>query len=101
MNGKVDIEAWIDDRKSFYFFLPDGPHGRPFDSQYVIQDVQQNDTGIVLTFGDDITLRFAGELTLREDGSNLIIARFDKCDFEIKGKIQKSYDAGEVCLSGF
>jgi hypothetical protein len=101
MNGKADIEAWIDNRKSFYFFLPDGPYGRPFDNQYVIQDVQQNDTEIVLTFCDDITLHFSGGLTLREDGSNLIISGFDKCDFAIKGKIVKSYDAGEVCLSGF
>jgi hypothetical protein len=32
--------------------------------------------------------RFAGELTLREDGSNLIIAGFDKCDLRLKARFK-------------
>lgn len=101
MSTKYDIDSWIQNKESFYFFLPDGPYGRPFDNIYIIKEVLQNDSELVLTFSDGISLHFFGSVILKEEGCNLIISGFKKCDFEINGKREKSYNDGEVALSGF
>lgn len=101
MRAKYHIDNWVAKKESFYFFLPDGPYGRPFDNQYLIKEVLQNDSELVLIFSDGINLRFIGDVILKEEGCNLLISGFRRCDFEINGKREKSYDYGEVALSGF
>jgi hypothetical protein len=101
MNTKSYVEHWIGNRQSFYFFLPDGPYGRPFDNQYSITDIRQDGLEFKINFSDRITLHFLGDLELREEGLNLLISGFRRLEFAIEGKQQRAYDYGEVVLSGF
>ncbi|WP_437616637.1 hypothetical protein [Erwinia sp. V71] len=45
-----EIKKWVSERASFYFFLPDGPYGRPFDNQYSVKSVDLTDKGIEVRF---------------------------------------------------
>jgi hypothetical protein len=101
MSTKNHIDNWVKTRKSFYFFLPDGPYGRPFDNQYFVKEIRQHGSELMLIFSDNIKLRFWGDVILKEDGCNLLLSGFKKCDLEVNGKNEKSYDYGEVSLSGF
>lgn len=101
MNVKNNLDNWIAQKKSFSFFLPDGPYGRPFDNQYFIQDIKQVNGELVISLSEGISFHFIGEIDIKEEGCNLIIYGFKRLDFEINGQGQKSYEGGEFCLSGF
>jgi hypothetical protein len=101
MSAKNHIDNWVTKKESFYFFLPDGPYCRPFDNQYLVKEILQNDSELVLMLSGGINLRFFGDIILKEEGCNLLISGFKRCDFEINGKREKSYGYGEVALSGF
>ena len=101
MNAKELIEQWVKEKSSFSFFLPDGPYGRPFDNQYVINMIIEWNDGFEIVFSDAIILRFIGEPNVMSEGCNLTISNFTRCNFEIKNSIIKSYDSGEVTLNGF
>ncbi|ETS32876.1 hypothetical protein BB987_06615 [Photorhabdus temperata] len=101
MNTKEIVENWVKEKKSLYFFLPDGPYGRPFDNQYIIEKIEETSEGFNIIFSDEIALRFLGEINITDEGYNLTISDFTKCIFEIRSRIFKSYTEGQVVLSGF
>ncbi|EKN3363241.1 hypothetical protein QMX33_002892 [Yersinia ruckeri] len=101
MNTKELIEKWASGRKSFYFFLPDGPYGRPFDNQYLIDKVEEVNGDIIIKFKEGLALRFTGMVNVVDDGCNLLINNYNSCDLVINGSLGKSFDYGEVALSGF
>ena len=83
----------------FILFLPsDGPYGGPFDNQYLVKEVLQNDSELVLIFSNSINLRFFGDVILKEEGCNLLISGLERYDFEINGERERPYDHGEVAL---
>lgn len=95
------IEKWVSERTSFYFFLPDGPYGRPFDNQYMVESVTLTDKGIEIKFTDDLALYFTGEPEVVDEGCNLLINRYNQCLFKEKDQLLKYFDYGEVVLNGF
>lgn len=101
MNSRESVEAWIGKRDSFYFFLPDGPYGRPFDNQYTVKEIQWLDDGCNVIFSDEISLCFVGLIDFVEEINNLVIRNFSQCLFKINGSVIDAYSAGEVTLAGF
>ncbi|KMK84645.1 hypothetical protein [Pectobacterium brasiliense] len=95
------IKMWIAGKESFYFFLPDGPYGRPFDNQYAVKKVESADNDLVIQFEGDIVLSFTGELKMVDEGCNLLISNYIECRFEAQGQTPKCFDYGEVVLNGF
>lgn len=95
------VKKWVSKRSSFYFFLPDGPYGRPFDNQYLIERIEETSDGFKVFFSDGLTLQFIGNTTIEDEGCNLLIKNFNQCVFENNGCQIKKYDQGEVVLSGF
>lgn len=96
-----EIEKWVSERASFYFFLPDGPYGRPFDNQYSIESVDLTDKGLEIKFSNDLVLYFTGEPEIIDHGCNLSITKYKVCRFEEHSRLLQSFDYGEVVLSGF
>ncbi|BET61063.1 MULTISPECIES: hypothetical protein [Yersinia pseudotuberculosis complex] len=101
MNAKELIEKWVSERKSFYFFLPDGPYGRPFDNQYLIDKVEEINGDMTIRFKEDLALYFTGNVNVVDEGCNLLIGGYKTCDFFVNGSLEKSFDYGEIALSGF
>lgn len=101
MKPKEIVEQWVKKRNSFYFFLPDGPYGRPFDNQYLIDNIIDTEHGFDIIFTDSIVLHFAGCPAVVDEGCNLLISKFDQCIFDVKDYKSKAYNYGEVVLSGF
>ncbi|MFA9595348.1 hypothetical protein [Citrobacter telavivensis] len=101
MNTSEIVEYWVSKRSSFYFFLPDGPYGRPFDNQYVIEKIEKKTDGFRIFLSDNLMLNFIGDAEVDDEGCNLKIKNFNHCIFVRNGKILKKYDHGEVVLSGF
>ncbi|AWK41017.1 hypothetical protein GPY51_24025 [Photorhabdus laumondii subsp. laumondii] len=101
MNTKEIVENWVKEKKSLYFFLPDGPYGRPFDNQYIIEKIEETSESFNIIFSNEIALRFLGKINITDEGYNLTISDFTKCIFEISSRILKSYTEGQVVLSGF
>ncbi|MCD1125190.1 hypothetical protein LPW36_03970 [Jinshanibacter sp. LJY008] len=101
MNAKELIEKWINGKCSFYFFLPDGPYGRPFDNQYSIEEINIENDGLEIIFSDEIILQFKGQLSVINEGDNLLIHNFTECLFQVKNICVKKYDSGDVTLNGF
>ena len=95
------LNKWVAQRKSFSFFLPDGPEGRPFDNQYYVQSIQDNNDTLVIRLTPDIELIFDGETQYRDDVCNLILFDFDRLRYVVAGKLKKEYLDGEFCLNGF
>lgn len=95
------IEKWVLKRGSFYFFLPDGPYGRPFDNQYSIVSIGSTDKGLEIEFNDGLALYFIGEPEVIDEGCNLLITKYDICIFKDINQQLKSFDYGEVVLNGF
>ncbi|MFP1814080.1 hypothetical protein [Lonsdalea quercina] len=91
----------MSERTSFYFFLPDGPYGRPFDNQYSVKSVDLTDKGIEIRFSEDLLLCFTGNPKVIDEGCNLLIAKYQLCSFEDHNQLLRSFDYGEVVLSGF
>jgi len=101
MNSIEEIRKWVSERTSFYFFLPDGPYGRPFDNQYEIQSIDLTHKGIGIKFNNGLALYFTGKPEVIDEGCNLLINRYKICYFEEHNRLLKSYDYGEVVLNGF
>lgn len=101
MKSNEIVEKWVSKRSSFYFFLPDGPYGRPFDNQYFIENIEYTLDGFKIIFSDNLMLHFIGNTDIEDEGCNLLIKSFERCIFEKSGTIIKKYDQGEVVLSGF
>ncbi|WP_323635705.1 hypothetical protein [Pectobacterium polaris] len=101
MNVIELIKIWIAGKESLYFFLPDGPYGRPFDNQYTVKKVESADDYLVIQFEGDIVLSFIGELKIVDEGCNLLISNYIECRFEAQGQATKCFDYGEVVLNGF
>ncbi|TCV90989.1 hypothetical protein [Biostraticola tofi] len=101
MKPRELVEQWVKKKKSFYFFLPDGPYGRPFDNQYFIDKIEDTSDGFDVIFTDSLVLHFTGMPDVVDEGCNLLISKFTQCVLEIKGNKSNSYDYGEVALSGF
>ncbi|MDY4385611.1 hypothetical protein [Pectobacterium aroidearum] len=95
------IKMWIAGKESLYFFLPDGPYGRPFDNQYVVKKIDSANSYLVIQFEGDIVLSFIGELKIVDEGCNLLISNYIECKFETKLQAPKCFDYGEVVLNGF
>ncbi|WP_168428761.1 hypothetical protein [Erwinia amylovora] len=101
MKPVAEIEKWVAARTSFYFFLPDGPYGRPFDNQYTVETVGLTDIGIKIKFTNGLALYFTGEPDVMDEGCNLLITNYVLCRFEDNDRLIKSFDYGEVVLNGF
>lgn len=101
MKAIEEIKNWVSIRVSFYFFLPDGPYGRPFDNQYKIESVALTSRGIEIKFHGDFFLYFTGEPEVIDEGCNLLIKKYHLCDFKSPMGLSKTYDYGEVMLCGF
>ncbi|WP_413741333.1 hypothetical protein ACL2XO_19590 [Sodalis sp. RH15] len=101
MTIKNKIEKWKNNKTSFFFFLPDGPYGRPFDNQYVIESIGLSRDGLEIIFSDDIVLRFSGEPQLLTEDDKIRIIDFKELLFIVKGKILKQYAHGDVTINGF
>jgi len=101
MKSVEKIKEWTSERKAFYFFLPDGPYGRPFDNQYTVESVGITDKGLEVKFNDGLALLFTGEPEVTDEGCNLLITRYEICHFEKHKGLSKSFDYGEVVLTGF
>lgn len=101
MKAIEKIEKWASERTSFYFFLPDGPYGRPFDNQYTVESVDLTDKGIEINFNGGLSLYFTGEPEVVDEGCNLLINNYHICSFKEYNKLLKFFDYGEVVLSGF
>lgn len=101
MKSIAEIRKWVSERSSFYFFLPDGPYGRPFDNQYIIESIDLTDKGIGIKFNNDLVLYFTGEPEVIDEGCNLLITKYKMCYFEEYNLLLKSFDYGEVVLNGF
>lgn len=95
------IRKWVSERSSFYFFLPDGPYGRPFDNQYIVESVDLTDKDMIIKFNDGLVLHFIGEPEVVDEGCNLLINEYKICQFEEYNHLLKSFDYGEVVLNGF
>jgi len=95
------VEQWVSKKSSFYFFLPDGPYGRPFDNQYSVQRIEETLDGFKIFLSDNLTLHFIGNTKIEDEGCNLLIKNFNQCIFENNGYKIDEYDHGEVVLSGF
>ncbi|MFJ5329770.1 hypothetical protein [Pectobacterium versatile] len=95
------IKTWISGKELLYFFLPDGPHERPFDNQYAVKKVESADDYLVIQFEGDIILSFIGELKIVDEGCNLLISNYIECRFEVHGQAAKCFDYGEVVLNRF
>lgn len=101
MNSNELVKQWVSKRSSFYFFLPDGPYGRPFDNQYLIERIEDTSDGFKIFLSDNLMLHFIGKTTIEDEGCNLLIKNFDQCIFRYNDEKTKGYDQGEVVLSGF
>lgn len=101
MNTNEIVEQWVKKRSSFYFFLPDGPYGRPFDNQYLIEKIERTSDGFKIIFSDNLMLHFIGDTVAKDEGCNLLIKNFNECIFEENGHDVKKYNHGEVTLNGF
>jgi hypothetical protein len=101
MKSHEIVEQWVSKRSSFYFFLPDGPYGRPFDNQYLVQRIEETSNGFKIFLSDNLMLSFSGDTQILDEGCNLLIKGFNHCIFEESQNNIKKYDHGEVVLSGF
>lgn len=101
MKPVEEIKQWVSERTSFYFFLPDGPYGRPFDNQYTVDSVDLTEKGIEIRFNGGLTLFFTGEPKVVDEGCNLLITNYKLCHFKEYNRSVKSFDHGEVVLNGF
>ncbi|MBX9447884.1 hypothetical protein [Dickeya chrysanthemi] len=101
MNALDAINAWVDDYDSFYFFLPDGPYGRPFDNQYSIDKIEMDEVGLNIYFKEGVVFCFYGDVEVMEDYDKLIISKFTKFKFEDISEAARYYDYGEVTLTRF
>ncbi|ALR74829.1 hypothetical protein [[Enterobacter] lignolyticus] len=101
MNAAETVTKWVSKRSSFYFFLPDGPYGRPFDNQYSIQRIEKTSNGFDIFLSDELILVFIGNAEVVDEGCNIIISGFERCKFLEKNIVKVEYDYGEVVLNGF
>lgn len=101
MKSNEIVKQWVSKRSSFYFFLPDGPYGRPFDNQYLIERIEETSDGFKIFLSDNLMLHFIGNTMIEDEGCNLLIKNFNQCIFENNEYQTKKYDQGEVVLSGF
>lgn len=92
------VKSWLKSRRSIYFFLPNGPYGRPFDSQYYVDEVKELVGGFSIHFTDGLVLEFSGDVAVLETEGKLIIENFRTCVFEINGKVKAEFDYGHVSL---
>lgn len=81
--------------------MPDGPYGRPFDNQYLVERIERTSDGFKIMFSDNLILNFIGYTVVEDEGCNLLIKNFSQCIFEDNASNIKKYDHGEVVLSGF
>ncbi|NDJ57625.1 hypothetical protein GWD52_11595 [Enterobacteriaceae bacterium 4M9] len=95
------IKEWVSKKKLFYFFLPNGPYGRPFDNQYLIKEVLYIDGALEIAFQEGLSLVFEGDLDILDEGCNLKIFNFTLCRLEEHKQLLQSFNYGEVMLSGF
>ncbi len=77
MNSNEIVKQWVSKRSSFYFFLPDGPYGRPFDNQYLIERIEDTSDGFKIFLSDNLMLHFIGNTTIEDEGCNLLIKNFN------------------------
>ncbi|WXL25806.1 hypothetical protein WG219_21355 [Ectopseudomonas mendocina] len=99
MNSTEYIQDWCKSKKSFYYFLPIGSEGRPFDSQYKVLNVIGGDDLIVLVMSEGIKFTFFGKVQLRDEGMTLAFCGFEKMIYE-SGNEYRVYENGEFGLSG-
>jgi hypothetical protein len=99
-SAKEIILEWTLEYPRFYFFLPDGPYGRPLDNQYTLKSISET-TGqqLIASLSDSITFRFSGPTTVQRDDRQLCIEGFSTLIFS-DAVGSKSYSAGEVCFVG-
>ena len=98
---KQNLRSWIRHSNSLSLFLPDGPYGRPFDNQYFFQDLAEQETETILTLSDGISLKFSGSIETSIEGNKLFIRGFDRFDFILDNKIDRTFYDGVVCLYRF
>ncbi|NRQ43770.1 hypothetical protein HRH59_14545 [Rheinheimera sp. YQF-2] len=101
MNTIQYIKDWISNKESFSFFLPDGPQGRPFDKQYLIDGVIENQNGVTIKMSGGIEFEFEGEVQYRDEFCNLIVNGFSVLRYKVNGVVNSEYLEGEFCLNGF
>jgi hypothetical protein len=60
MKSNEIVEQWVSKRRSFYFFLPDGPYGRPFDNQYLVERIEETSDGFKIFLSNNLMLILLG-----------------------------------------
>ncbi|WP_413735024.1 hypothetical protein ACL2XP_20615 [Sodalis sp. RH21] len=101
MTIENEIINWSKNKDSFYFFLPDGPYGRPFDNQYVIKSIDNNAVGFNIVFSEGISLEFIGQSLITIENNKIKIYNFKKLIFRPEENFFKEYYSGEVVINGF
>ena len=101
MTSTEFMTNWLREAKSLYFFLPDGPYGRPFDNMYSFQSLSAEGNSVAILLSDGIMLRFLGGITFEDRHTKLIITGFQELEFSVQGRIVSSYEGGEVTLTRF
>ncbi len=95
------VKNWVSNKESFSFFLPDGVHGRPFDNQYRIDSVIEDQNGMRIRMSGGIEFEFKGKLQYRDEACNLSLTDFSKLKYKVNGLVEKEYSEGEFFLTGF
>lgn len=101
MNTIQYVRDWVSTKESFSFFLPDGPHGRPFDNQYQMDGIVDGQGVLLIRLAGGIEFLFEGRLQYRDEACNLILTGFTKLKYKVNGVVECEFTEGEFCLTGF
>ena len=99
MTPAEQITQWTSQFPKFYFFLPDGPYGRPFDNQYSLESVKDDVDKLLIVLSDNIVFELLGQCRCRAEDRKLYVSGFARLTFK-DGRRMKTYDSGEVCFVG-
>jgi len=104
MDIKETITCWFTCHGVAGLILPDGWFGEPFDGQFTLTSISQAANEIEMTLGKNLTLQFAGSPSVREEGDDLVLGRFDELRFTwigfgtVNDRHCDVYQEGEVKL---
>ncbi len=92
---------WLKNAKSLYFFLPDGPYGRPFDSVFSLKECRLNGQWFEIYLSDGVVFKLGGEWSSQEESTKLRISGFEKLEFTDGDNGSREYAGGELCFVKF
>lgn len=99
MTAAEQITQWTSDFPRFYFFLPDGPYGRPLDNQYSLESVTGDEDKLLIVLSDNIVFELFGSCRCRVEDRQLSIVGFGRLTFKDSRGV-RTYSGGEVSFVG-